>query len=84
MRKNLTWFRVEEGYCTTSPEEVDATSDQVMLEEVWKGEWCYLRSGFLLDNPNVELGGTAFLEASFPACFQVGAWISRRYKVGPP
>ena len=37
MRKNLTWFRVEEVYCTTSPEEVDATSDPVMLEEVWKG-----------------------------------------------
>jgi len=43
MRKNLTWFRVEEVYCTTSPEEVDATSGPVMLEEVWKGEWCYLR-----------------------------------------
>lgn len=43
MRKNLTWFTVEEVYCTTSLEEADATSGPVMPEEVWKGEWCYLR-----------------------------------------
>lgn len=63
MRKNLTWFGVREVYCTISPEKVGATSGPVMLEEVWKGEGYYLRWGFLLDNPNVELGGSAFLEA---------------------
>lgn len=39
----IDWFTVEEVYCTTSLEEADATSGPVMPEEVWKGEWCYLR-----------------------------------------
>lgn len=75
---------MREVYSTTSPEEEGATLDQVMLEEVRRGEKYYLRWGFLPDNPTVELGGSAFLEAWFPVCFQVGAWISRMYKVGPP
>lgn len=73
-----------EVYSTTSPEEEGATLGRVMQEEVRRGEKYYLRSGFLPDNPTVELGGSAFLEVWFRACFQVGAWISRRYKVGPP
>lgn len=56
------WFGVGEVYCTTSLEEVGATSGPVMQEEVPKGEGYYLRWGFLLDNPTVELGGSAFLE----------------------
>lgn len=78
------WFRVGEVYFTTSPEEEGATLVQVLQEEVPRGAKYYLRSGFLPDNPTAELRGSAFLEAWFPACFQVGAWISRRYKVGPP
>lgn len=71
-------------YSTTSLEEEVATSGPVVQEEVRRGEGYYLRLESLPDNPTVELGGSAFLEAWFPACFQVGAWISRRYKVGPP
>lgn len=83
MRKNLTWLRVGEVYSTTSPEEEDATSGREMPEEVRRGEG-YLCLGSLLDNPTVELRGSAFSEACFPACLQMGAWISRRDKVGPP
>lgn len=83
MRKTLTLFRMGEVYFTTSPEE-GATLGPVMLEEVRRGERYYLRWEFLPDNPTVELRGSAFLEACFLGCFQVGALISRRYKVGPP
>lgn len=83
MRKNLTWFRVGEVYSMTSPEEEGATSAREMPEEVRREEG-YLRLGSLLDNPTVELRGSAFLEACFLACWQTGAWISRRDKVGPP
>ena len=79
---DLVW--VGEVHSTTSPEEEGATSGRVMQEKVQREEWYYLRWGFPLDNPTVELGGSAFLEAWFPACFQVGAWISRRNKVGHP
>lgn len=84
MRKILTWFGVGEVYSTTSPEEEGAISGRVMQERVRRGEGYYLRWGFLQDNPTVELGDSAFLEAWFPAYFQVGAWMSRRRKVGPP
>lgn len=78
------WFAMWEVYSTTSPEEEGATSVRVMQEKVRRGEGYYLRWEFLPDNPTVVLGGSAFLEAWFPACFQEGAWISRRHKVGPP
>lgn len=78
------WFGVEEVYSTTSPEEAGATSGWVMQEEVQRRERYYHRWAFLPDNPTGEQGGSAFLEAWLPACFQVGAWISRRYKDGPP
>lgn len=84
MRKNLTWFWVGEKYSTTSREEEDATSGWQMQQEERRGEWYYLRLEFLPDNPTAELGGSAFSEVSLPACFQVGEWLSRRHKVGPP
>lgn len=80
MRKNLTWFTVEEVYCTTSLEEADATRPG---DAGGCGRrWCYLRQRFLQDNPNVELEGSAFW--SFVSrVFPGRAWISRRLGVGP-
>lgn len=77
-------FRMGEVYFTTSPEEEGATLGREMPEEVRRGERYYFCLGFLPDNPTVELRGSAFLEAWFPACFQGGAWIPQRYNVGPP
>lgn len=71
-------------YSTTSREQADETSGLQMQEAVQRGEGYYLRWGFLLDNPTVERGDSAFWEAWLPACFQAEAWISRSYKVGPP
>lgn len=60
------------------------TSGLVMQEGVQRGEGYYFHLGSLSDTPTVELGGSAFLEAWFLTCFQVGAWIFGRHKVGPP
>lgn len=55
-----------------------------MQEEAPRGECYYLHWESLRDNPTAEPGHSAFLEAWVPAYFLVGAWISRRHKVGPP
>lgn len=55
-----------------------------MQEEVRRGEGYYFHLESLSDIPTVLLGDSAFLEAWFPKCFQVGVWISRRHKVGSP
>lgn len=60
------------------------TSVQVVQEEVRRGEGHDFRLESLSDIPTVLLGGSAFLEAWFPTCFQVGAWIFGRHKVGSP
>lgn len=67
----------------TSPEEKGATSGREMPGEVRREEG-YLRLGSLLDDPTVELRGSAFSEACFLVCWQMGAWVSRGDKLGPP
>lgn len=76
-------FRVGDVCPMTSPEEEGATSGRAMPEEVRREEG-HLRSGSPLDNPTAGLRGSASSEACFLACWQTGAWLSRRDKVGPP